>query len=166
MAPVSLYVAGALANSPRSSMKLDRPFSLFACVALLSALACDHPKETVTIIEDTGSICLTQVGPEVSIAAVLDACDGSCNRIRQASCEATVTTDGVVVSSRVEQVREPDKGQNCTTGCSPAGADCAFAAPGDGPVHISFGAEEATINLPLISPTQLFGSYMPCEYDH
>jgi hypothetical protein len=147
-------------------MKLDRPFSLFAYVTLLSALACDDSKETVTVIEDTGSICLTQAGTEVSIAAVLDACDGSCNRIRRASCEATVTTDGVVVSSRVEQVRELDKGQDCTTGCSPASADCAFAAPDDGPVAISFGAEEATINLPLTSPTQLFGSYMPCEYDY
>jgi hypothetical protein len=147
-------------------MKLDRPFSLFACVLLLSALACDDSKEKVTVIEDAGSICLTQAGTEVRITAVLDACDGSCNRIRHASCEATVTTDGVVVSSRVEQVDESEKYEVCNTGCSPAGADCAFAAPDGGPILVSFGADEATINLPLTSPTQLFGSYEPCEYDY
>lgn len=147
-------------------MKLDRLFSLLACVTLLSTLACEESKERVTVIEDTGSICLTQAGTQVSIAAVLEACDGSCNRVRHASCEAMVTAHGVVLSSRVEQVREPDMGQDCTTGCSPAAAYCAFAAPGDGLVVVSFGAAEATIDLPLTSPTQLFGSYKPCDYDY
>jgi hypothetical protein len=74
--------------------------------------------------------------------------------------------DGVIVSSRVEQVDESEKYVTCNTECSPAGADCAFAAPGAGPILVSFGAEEATINLPLTSPTRLFGSYDPCEYDY
>jgi hypothetical protein len=143
-------------------MKLDRPLSLFVCVMLSSALACDDSKVKVTVIEDVGSICLTQAGTEVRIEAILDACDGSCNRIRHASCEATVTTDGVVVSSRVEQVDESKKYDVCTGGCSPVGANCAFAAPGDGTLLISFGAEEATINLPLTSPTSLFGRFEPC----
>ena len=147
-------------------MKLNRLLSLFVCVTLSSAAACGDSKEKVTVIENAGSICLTQAGTEVAITAVLDACDGSCNRIRRASCEATVTTEGVVVSSRVEQVDESDRYDVCNTGCSPAGAACAFAAPADGPIVVSFGGQEVTINLPLAAPTQLFGAYEPCEYDY
>src|SRR5690349_5192184 len=105
-------------------MKIDRPFSLVALVELFGALACADSH--VTVIEDAGSICLTQTGTQVRIAAVLDACDGSCNRIRHASCEATVTAGGVVVSSRVEQVDESEKHDICNTECSPTGANCAF----------------------------------------
>lgn len=147
-------------------MKIDHLFSLFACVTLSSAVACGDSKEKVTVIENSGSLCLTQAGTEVTITAVLDACDGSCNRIRRASCEATVTTEGVVVSSRVEQVDESDKYDGCNTECSPARANCAFAAPAGGPNVVSFGGQEATINLPLAGPAQLFGAYEPCEYDY
>jgi hypothetical protein len=145
-------------------MKIDRRFSLFAMS--FGTLACDGSDAKVTVIEDAGSVCLTQAGAQVRIAAILDACDGGCNRIRHASCEAAVTADGVVVSSRVEQVDESEKRDICNTECSPARADCAFAAPGDGPVLVSFGTEEAIINLPLASPTRLFGSYDTCPSDN
>ena len=99
------------------------------CIAL-AALACDG--DDVRIIKDSGTLCLTQSGTEIRIDAQLDACDGSCNVIRHASCEAELTPAGIVISSRVEQEDISDEVDTCNTECSPTSAACSITVLAEG----------------------------------
>ena len=124
------------------------------CIAL-AALACDG--DDVRIIKDSGTLCLTQSGTEIRIDAQLDACDGSCNVIRHASCEAELTPAGIVISSRVEQEDISDEVDTCNTECSPTSAACSITVLAEGSVGVAFGGEETTIELPRAEPLSLFG---------
>lgn len=133
---------------------------------LLSAMACDGSDSNsndVAVIENNGSLCFTQTGSEIQIRSSVAACIGNCRQLRSATCEAALTSDGLIVTSRVE-VEETDSDE-CTTECSPAGAECAFAASGGGPLRVYFGEEQGTLDLPLSTPTSLFGIFECTELE-
>lgn len=144
-------------------MICKRTFGAAAWLCVTISVACSDEDNTSEVVyENAGSLCLTQVGSDVQISAQLDACLDGCRRSRLVECEATVDSRGVVVTSRVEVIVDNSQ-EVCQTSCNPVEAVCgSISPPAQDSVTIVFGTEQASLDLPLSSPTSLFGLYDAC----
>lgn len=117
---------------------------------LLAALACteaDAPLATRAYI-DEGVLCLSPRGAGGTHVQVLfDTCASSCDEVRTASCEASVS-DGIIrVAS--EASTASTGAELCRADCLQVEAACSLAELPDGNYELHYGARTATISLPV-----------------
>jgi hypothetical protein len=136
-----------------------------AWLIVLSNAACGNEETTrVEVYENSGSLCLTQEGSQITVDARIDAClQGACrSSSRPPSCQASFTSGRLVITSTVE-VTIDSSPPDCLAACFDAEATCAVTVPQEGEVVVVHGDEQMTVNLPLASATPLFErSTNPC----
>lgn len=102
---------------------------------------------------DDGTLCVLQEGGRVSIYALSGAC--GCSNIRTATCETVAGGDRVVVTSRT--LITNTGASTCPDVCYTESALCSGEVPGEGRYEVTYGSEQAVVELPLGGPLQLFG---------
>jgi hypothetical protein len=144
-----------------SIMTCKNSFGSAAWLFLLSTMACGGGADTTrtVVIENVGTICLTQAGAEITIDADLGCVPGCSHASSPPRCKGSFEDGRIVVTSRVDFVTDTSPGQNCPDGCAVGNAQpiCVFTVPVEGEVPVVYGAEQATIRLPLAGATPLFG---------
>jgi hypothetical protein len=131
-----------------------------ACLCLSSPLACGDGRST-TVSEDSGALCMTQEGSEITIDARLGLICGCSHASRGPECQASFESGSLVVTSRLD-VTVDRSAEVCPDGCFYAVATCVFAVPAEGEVPVAYGTAQATVSLPLTRSTPLFGADDAC----
>jgi hypothetical protein len=124
---------------------------LTAILALLASLfaACDRDVREYT---DQGSACVApkdlaafQAGGELTITVTVDECISSCTRIEEASCEATLEGERIVVRSEARWAAESGA---CIALCAALQAQCSVTLPSEGAYTLEHGGQERLVELP------------------
>lgn len=148
----------------RSAHRTSR---FWICAALFAwpVTACDDdgPRLHTAVYENSDTLCLLQRGGRVRLYALRGVC--GCSRIRTATCAAVAGDDAVVVSSRAVIDTNAGAGITCPDGCYTASVVCNGELPDEGLYAVTYGPEQAVVELPPSEPLQLFGRdpSSPCD---
>jgi hypothetical protein len=138
-------------------MICKKPTRSAAWLCLASVFACGGDETRTTVLENTGAICLTQVGSQITVNADFGVCLGCGSHASPApSCEASFDSASISVSSRANIITDTSFEGDCPDACFLARAACPLTVPAEGEVSVVFGAQQATVRLPLASATPLF----------
>lgn len=146
-------------------MTTQKPYRFAARLCLVCTVACgdDEPTRRDAVYENTGSLCLTQVGSQITINTDFGICLNGCSGASPAPrCSAAFESGTITVSSRADITTYISADRPCTTDCRSALAECGLTVPAEGYVSVVYGAEQANVRLPLTDATPLFGSVDPC----
>jgi hypothetical protein len=133
------------------------------CAWLAAALLATGCADEV-VLEDSGLACLTstagwseayqtfQADAPAYVTVRLDSClSSTCTSDYQASCEAVVTGDSIVISAHGSYADESGAGSSCSQVCLTLDAACETPPLAEGSYTVVYGEEEISLDVPSVT---------------